>query len=136
VAAVRRGTTRETVHGREHDVSDPATPARDDLPLSDYDHIPTGSLAGRIRSLDAGELKALLAYERAHADRPAEVQLIESRLDEVEAGAEPSDGSPDARRPEVPEPAPPEPAARPETQGPPVNPPSQGVPTNPAQPRK
>lgn len=110
-------------------------PTHDELPLADYDHLPTGSLAGRIRSLDAGQLQTLLAYERAHADRPAVVQVIETRLGELEQGAEPSGGSPDALRPESAQAPPPASPASPATEGPKINPPSQGVPTNPSQPR-
>lgn len=117
-------------------MNEQGVPAHDELPLSDYDHLPTGSLAGRIRALDRDQLRAVLAYERAHADRLAVVQILEERLEQVESGAELSEGPPDAPQPEVPSPPPPEPPARPETQGPPVNPPSQGTPTNPAQPRK
>ena len=44
-------------------------PARDTLALPDYDHLPIGSLESRIRSLSAGEVEEILAYERSHADR-------------------------------------------------------------------
>jgi hypothetical protein len=110
-------------------------PHHDELPLPDYDHLPLGSLQGRIRSLDADGLEQLLSYERAHGDRLPVVQVLESRLAAVRDGAEPTGGSPMAATPEVqhaPEPAS---NASPQTQGPPVNPPSQGDPTNPAQPR-
>ena len=111
-------------------------PHHDKLPLPDYDHLPVGSLEGRIRSLDGAGLEALLAYERAHADRVQVVQLLENRLQAVRDGAPPSGGSPLADAPEA--------EAAPQTgsqggaslkEGPAMNPPSQGVPTNPAQPR-
>lgn len=112
-------------------------PHHDQLPLPDYDHLPVGSLEGRIRSLDAGGLETLLAYEREHADRVQVVQLLENRLTSVREGAPTSDGSPLAATPEV------EHAPQSGSQGdaavtdaPPINPPSQGVPTNPAQPRR
>ncbi len=111
------------------------SPTHDDLPLPDYDHLPTGSLAGRIRSLDGDQLGTVLAYERAHADRPAVVQILQARLEELQQGAQPSGGSPDAARPEAAAGAPPPSSASPATEGPKINPPSQGVPTNPAQPR-
>ena len=111
------------------------SPTHDELPLPDYDHLPTGSLAGRIRSLDAEQLRAVLAYERAHADRLAVVQILQTRLEELEGGAQPTGGSPDAARPETAQSAPAEPQASPATEGPKINPPSQGVPTNPGQPR-
>ena len=73
----------------------------DELPLPDYDHLPLGSLEGRIRSLDADGLTALLAYERAHGDRLPVTLLLERRLEAVRGGAELSDGSPLAATPEL-----------------------------------
>ncbi|GGO74688.1 hypothetical protein [Nocardioides deserti] len=111
-------------------------PHHDQLPLPDYDHLPVGSLEGRIRSLDGAGLEALLAYERDHANRVQVVQLLENRLEAVQGGAPLSGGSPMANAPEA--------DAAPQTdsqggasvnEGPAMNPPSQGVPTNPAQPR-
>jgi hypothetical protein len=119
--------------GRRTTVND--TPHHDELPLPDYDHLPVGSLESRIRSLDAPGLELLLTYERVHGNRLPVLQVLENRLSAVQAGAEPTGGSPLAATPEVqhaPEPAS---HASPQTQGPPVNPPSHGDPTNPAQPR-
>ena len=73
----------------------------DELPLPDYDHLPLGSLEGRIRSLDADGLTALLDYERAHGDRLPVTQLLERRLEAVRGGAELSEGSPLAATPEL-----------------------------------
>lgn len=110
-------------------------PDHADLPLPDYDHLPFGSLVQRIRTLDAAGLGQVLAYERAHADRLPVTQAVEERLAELDAGAEPSGGSPLGVAPER--------AGAPEaprdltmaTDAPPNNPPSHGDPTNPAQPR-
>jgi len=110
-------------------------PSHDDLPLPDYDHLPTGSLEGRIRSLTAEQLATVRAYEEAHAHRVAVLQLLDARASQLDQGAEPTAGSPDAARPEAGQ-APETPsAASPQTEGPPINPPSHGDPTNPAQPR-
>jgi hypothetical protein len=73
---------------------------RSELPIPDYDHLPVGSLAHRIRTLDAAGLEQLLDYERAHAHRAAVVTLLTQRLDDVRAGAEPSPGDPAGRQPE------------------------------------
>ena len=73
----------------------------DELPLPDYDHLPLGSLEGRVRSLDAEALSALLDYERAHGDRLPVTQLLERRLEAVKGGAELSGGSPLAATPEL-----------------------------------
>jgi hypothetical protein len=50
-------------------VSDSGSVPHDQLPLPDYDHLPVGSLEGRIRSLDAERGGAGLsagAAERTH----------------------------------------------------------------------
>ncbi len=112
-----------------------AAPHHDQLPLPDYDHLPTGSLEGRIRSLDAGALDQLLTYERAHGDRLPVVQLLERRLEAVRGGAPLSGGDPTAATPEQQQAPQAGGQASPQTQGPPINPPSHGDPTNPAQPR-
>lgn len=107
-----------------------------ELPLPGYDQLPLGSLAHRVRTLDREDVRTLVDYESQHADRPAVLELLHSRLEELRRGAEPSEGSPVGEQPEQ---APPPDStgdqAKPETAGPPINPPSQGVPTNPAQPR-
>jgi hypothetical protein len=108
---------------------------RADLPLPDYDHLPVGSLVSRIRTLDADGLRAVLGYEQGHANRVQVVQALTHRLEELDGGAQPSGGSPDAPQPEsAPAPAGGS-AVSQATSGPPVNPPSHGDPTNPAQPR-
>lgn len=77
-----------------------ADPARNALPLPDYDHLPIGGLESRIRSLSAGEVEELLAYERSHADRVPATGLLKARLEQLNAGAEPTSGDPGALRPE------------------------------------
>lgn len=116
-------------------MNDSTAPRHGDLPLPDYDHLPEGTLQARVRALDPDGVGQLLAYEKEHANRLPVVQLLESRLSELEQGAEPTAGSPSAPAPEKAGAPTHEPKASPQTSGPPVNPPSQGVPTNPAQPR-
>ena len=106
-----------------------------DLPLDDYDHLPTGSLISRIRSLDAAGLQTLLDYEKGHANRFQVVTAMKSRLTSLKKGAQPSGGDPAAATPEAAPPADGGSKAAEATSGPPVNPPSHGDPTNPAQPR-
>lgn len=77
-----------------------ADPARDTLPLPDYDHLPIGGLESRVRSLSADEVEELLAYERSHADRLPVTELLGSRLEQLREGAEPTSGDPGALRPE------------------------------------
>lgn len=111
------------------------TVGRDDLPIPDYDHLPVLSLGHRIRSLAEPDLETLLSYEQAHGARLPVVQVLETRLREVRAGAPLSGGDAAGPAPElVGEPAG-DTGVSPQTQGPPQNPPSHGDPTNPAQPR-
>jgi hypothetical protein len=108
-----------------------------ELPLPDYDNLPTGSIESRIKTLGMKDVRTLLDYEHDHAHRIQVVQLLERRVAELDAGAEPTGGSPLGETPEAHQgQAAPSPKASPAQQGPAQNPPSQGVPTNPAQPRR
>jgi hypothetical protein len=108
-------------------------PQHDELPLPDYDHLPTGTLPTRISGLNEAGLAQLLAYERAHGNRLPVIQVLENRLTGLQNGAEPSGPA----VPDTPEVSRTQHGSRvtPATSGPPVNPPSQGDPTNPSQPR-
>jgi hypothetical protein len=104
-----------------------------DLPLPDYDNLPTEAIGTRARTLDRQGVQTLLDYEQDHAGRPAVVQLLTTRLDELDDGAQPSGGLPLAEAPEAGRPGG---GGQPSVkEGPPVNPPSHGTPENPAQPR-
>jgi hypothetical protein len=62
-------------------------PSRDELPVPDHDRLPVGSLARRIRALDAAAVDVLVAYENEHAARrPVLDQLFARR--EVPSGDE------------------------------------------------
>ena len=114
---------------------DEPAPARTELPLLDYDHLPIGSLTQRIRSLDTGGLSDLLSYERQHGNRVPVISVLENRLSELGAGEEPTTGSPNSFAPEK-SPGPSAPRSIDQTtDAPKINPPSHGDPTNPAQPR-
>src|SRR4051812_40931758 len=107
-------------------MADSRSPHRDQLPLPDYDHLPTGSLAGRVRALDTKGVGELLAYERAHGNRVPVIQVLEQRREQLAAGATPSGGSPIAATPEAEHAPPAGSSVGPATEGPPINPPSQG----------
>lgn len=62
------------------------------LPLPDYDELPFAELRHRIRSLEAADLRTLLEHEHEHADRVPVVELLTTRLEELEQGAQPSGG--------------------------------------------
>lgn len=110
-------------------------PTHGELPLPDYDHLPVGSLEQRIRTLDAHGVAQVLAYERAHAARLPAIQVLERRLEEVEAGAPTSGGAPDAERPESSAGPSGGSPVSPETQGPPIEQPAHGDPSNRGGPR-
>src|SRR4051794_13834428 len=107
----------------------------DQLPLPDYDHLPVEGLPSRIRMLEARDLETVLDYERAHADRPRVVQIMENRLAELRGVARPSGGTPLDVAADAPVPAGGGPPVWGATRGPPITPPSHGDPTTPAQPR-
>src|SRR3954451_22209765 len=108
----------------------------DQLPLPDYDHLPIGGLASRIRTLDAAGVQTLLDYEKAHGNRLQVVQILRNRLSGLESGAQPSGGDPAADfTSEAPEPAAGGSKVSEATSGPGTNPPSHGDPSSPAQPR-
>ena len=107
-----------------------------ELPIPDWDGLPFGELASRVRALEIGDLRALREHEEQHAHRVHVLQVLEQRLEAVEHGAQVSEGDPASRRPGTTTAASAEDDASPATEGPPVNPPSHGDPTNPAQPRR
>jgi hypothetical protein len=109
------------------------SPARTELPLPDYDHIPLGTLLSRISALDEGGVRSLLDYEQAHGARLPVVEVLRHRIAALQEGAEPT-GAIEQDMPEVTRSQSGSPVS-PATAGPKINPPSQGVPTNPAQPR-
>jgi hypothetical protein len=106
-----------------------------DLPIPDYDHLPLGDLTGRVRSLDAGQLDALIAHEEEHGARAPVLQVMRARREQLDAGAQPSSGDAAATDLQAPPAAAGGSPVSPATQGPKINPPSHGDPTNPAQPR-
>lgn len=110
-------------------------PTRAELPIPDYDHLPLSDLTHRVRTLDEDGVTTLVGYERQHGARLPVLQLFETRLEALRAGAEPSGGSPTAATPTAAPPPAGTSSVSPATTGPKINPPSQGVPTNPAQPR-
>ncbi|TQS41804.1 hypothetical protein [Cryptosporangium phraense] len=56
-----------------------STPA-DELPVKNWDGLTIAAIRQRTRNLDDRDILTLLAYERAHAARPAVVLNLENRL--------------------------------------------------------
>lgn len=71
----------------EADVAAGAGLAPDELPLPNYDHMTLGSLRGRLRSLDLVSLVQIRDYERAHANRPPIVSMLDNRILKLTAAA-------------------------------------------------
>jgi hypothetical protein len=111
-----------------------SVPDHKHLPLRDYDHLPLPSLAARIRPLTAEEIGQLLAYERAHANRQPAIEVMEHRLAELAAGAQPTPGH-EQRGPDYPPPPHGDSPVRSQSAGPPIFPPPHGVPAQPAKPK-
>ncbi|WP_369200319.1 hypothetical protein [Streptomyces sp. PU-14G] len=74
----------------------------DALPLPDYDQLPAGTVEHRIRSLGSDDVRRLVEYEQAHADRPQVKEILAARLEQLDAGAEPSQGDARAGGPDIP----------------------------------
>lgn len=64
----------------------------EELPIPDWDQQSAGAVEHRIRSLDATQLRTLLQHERGHADRPVVKHMLNSRLAQLDRGAEPTPG--------------------------------------------
>ncbi|SHG32559.1 lipid droplet-associated protein [Streptoalloteichus hindustanus] len=58
-------------------------PAPEEPPLADYDGMTVAQVRARLRQLPVEDLAALLAYERAHADRPQFTEMLANRLAKV-----------------------------------------------------
>jgi hypothetical protein len=122
----------ETVSPSDSDST--GVPDRAELPIPEYDHLPIGSLQGRIRSLPEADLVTLLRYEQAHADRLPAVLAMQTRLEELRAGAQPSGGDPAAAQPEAAGSAGGASGVNPQTAGPTPDVDFQGVPGEPRRP--
>ncbi|HTA11325.1 MAG TPA: hypothetical protein VK836_22590 [Streptosporangiaceae bacterium] len=60
-----------------------STPA---LPLANYDVLSLASIRARLRGLDVSQLKVLLDYEAANAERPEVLGMFERRIEKLESG--------------------------------------------------
>lgn len=56
------------------------TTAHDDLPVTNWDGLTIAAIRQRTRALPDQDILTLLAYERAHAARPAVILNLENRL--------------------------------------------------------
>ena len=89
-------TVAPALAGQDQEISVRATPASgepagggaagDAPPLPGYDELSLPSLRARLRTLDAATLRAMLAYEKAHARRDDVIAMFERRLTKIDAG--------------------------------------------------
>lgn len=77
-----------------------STPSPGDLPIADYDQVPSGALEHRIRSLSRAELETLLEYERHHAARVHVIEMLTARVEQLRGGGTPSEGGADPGAPQ------------------------------------
>ena len=68
------------------DSGDDAASAASELPLARYNELSLASIRARLRSLDAGQLRVLVDYERRNAERPEVLGMLERRIEKLEAG--------------------------------------------------
>lgn len=69
---------------REHSI--PAEPARDELPIPDFDNISLASIRARMRRLDVEQLVVLREWELAHAHRLPIVTMLDNRIAKLQSG--------------------------------------------------
>jgi hypothetical protein len=76
------------VPGEAAAAGEPVRPAPEaGLPLANYDELSLASLRGRLRTLDAAQLRQLVSYEREHAARADVLAMFERRITKLETGA-------------------------------------------------
>jgi hypothetical protein len=56
-----------------------------EVPLPNYDQLTIASLRARLRGLSIEQTRALIGYERAHADRAEVIAMFERRVAKLEA---------------------------------------------------
>lgn len=58
-----------------------------ELPLPSYDTLTLASIRARLGGLDVAQLRVLVAYENANAERPEVLRMLERRIEKLEAGS-------------------------------------------------
>ena len=70
---------------------DQRPPAQAGSPLPNYDELSVASLRARLRNLDVTQLRQLIEYESAHADRADVITMFERRMAKLEAETSPEE---------------------------------------------
>jgi hypothetical protein len=88
VMSADRTDWTEAAPDGQHGTPAPALPPSAlavDLPLANYDSLTLPSIRARLRGLDVGQLKVLLEYEAANAERPEFLRMYERRIEKIES---------------------------------------------------
>jgi hypothetical protein len=78
-----------------------STVAEVGAPLPNYDGLSIASLRARLRNLDVAQLRQLVGYERAHADRADVIAMFERRIAKLQAETTPEERGEAAAEAEV-----------------------------------
>jgi hypothetical protein len=68
-----------------------AEPVAAGAPLPNYDELSIASLRARLRNLDVAQLRQLVEYESAHANRTDVITMFERRVAKLQAGTTPEE---------------------------------------------
>ena len=69
-------------------------PAKQTLPLANYDDLSLASIRARLRGLDVSQLRILAEYESKNAERPEVLGMFERRIEKLETGVLPREPGP------------------------------------------
>jgi hypothetical protein len=81
---VRLLTSAEAAADAKASAPAPAARAAEAAPLPNYDELSIASLRARLRNLNPTELRQLVGYEQAHADRADVIAMFERRIAKLE----------------------------------------------------
>ncbi len=92
-AEAAAGDTAPTVHAAASraEGAAPAAEAAPGAPLPNYDELSIASLRARLRNLDVPQLRQLVEYESAHADRADVITMFERRIAKLQAETTPEE---------------------------------------------
>jgi len=90
VPAQRAAPAQDVPDGGDTTTTTPAPAEAENavsLPLPNYDALSLASIRARLRGLDVAQLKVLLNYEAANAERAEVLGMLERRIQKLEAGS-------------------------------------------------
>jgi hypothetical protein len=84
-SGARRKSAAAPLAGRSDLTLRPA-PAKQALPLANYDDLSLASIRARLRGLNVSQLRILAEYESKNAERPEVLGMFERRIEKLETG--------------------------------------------------